>query len=103
MDEFYNPDSRSPHEDGPAGSPMENQPADGLTQPKQPLQIEITEDSETASLQKNQNVDFSENRKTVISQGKTDGAHPKKQTSADVGLALQGTQLEHFQLTKFES
>ncbi|MBT7916070.1 MAG: serine/threonine protein kinase [Planctomycetaceae bacterium] len=101
VDEFSKTDSRSSPDDSPSGLPASNKPAAGLTQPGQSKPVEITEDSATRDLPENANVDFSEHRQTVISPTNTGNAQPKKQTSADVGRALQGTQLEHFHLEEF--
>jgi len=101
VDEFSKTDSRSAPDDSPSGLPASDKPAAGLTQPGQSKPVEITDDSATRALPVNANVDFSEHRQTVISPTNTGQAQPKKQTSADVGRALQGAQLEHFHLEEF--
>jgi len=101
VDEYNNPDSQSPQDDSLFGLPASNEPTAGPAQPEQYPPAEITEDSVSPAVPKNQNDEFSEHRQTVISQGKTEHARPKKQTSADVGRDLQGAQLEHFHLEEF--
>ena len=101
MDEYNNSDSQSPQDDSLFGLPASNEPTTGPSQSEQYPPAESTEDSASPAMPENQNGDYSEHRQTVISQGKTDHAQPKKQTSADVGRALQGAQLEHFHLEEF--
>jgi serine/threonine protein kinase len=105
VDEYINPESQSPLDDSLSGV-SSNKPSEGLDP------AEITAES---SVPAHENLirDLSEHRQTVISTGKAGQAgqadragqagqaQPKKQTSADVGRALQGAQLEHFQLEEF--
>ena len=93
MDEYNNPDSPSPVDDSLSGV-SSNKPAEV------PTSSEIAAESSVHS-QANQVGDLSEHRQTVISKGKTELAQPRKQTSADVGRALLGAQLEHFHLEEF--
>ncbi len=93
MDEYINPDSQSPLDDSLSGV-SSNKPTEALEP------AEITAESSVPA-HENQIGDLSEHRQTVISEGKVGEAQPKKQTSADVGRALQGAQLEHFHLEEF--
>jgi serine/threonine protein kinase len=91
VDENNNPDSQSPLDDSlPGGS--SNHATEG------PDPAAITAESSVAAQEIG---DLSEHRQTVISKGKAEQSHPKKQTSADVGRTLQGAQLEHFHLEEF--
>jgi serine/threonine protein kinase len=102
VDEYINPDSQSPRDDSLSGL-SSSKPTGGLDP------AEITEESPVSAHEK-QIGEQSEHRQTVISEGKVRQAdqadqagetQPKKQTSADVGRALQGAQLEHFHLKEF--
>lgn len=101
MDELNKPNSQTPQDDSPSGLSSSDKPTEHLGKSALSLPVGITESSPPLAIAVSPNVDFSENRQTVISQGKSIPDQPKKQTSADVGRALQGTQLEHFQLEEF--
>ena len=101
MDELNKPDSQSPPADSPSEFPPADKSTEDLGQSEQFRAAEVTEDLATSAMPENQDVDFSEHRQTVISLGNAGHGQPKKQTSADVGRALQGAQLEHFLLEEF--
>ena len=98
MDDSSNLDSPSSGDDSLVESPSANKTHGDLTSTsKQPIPAD-TEKSADAGKPSDA---FSEHRQTVISKDNLDYAEPKKQTSADVGRALLGTQLEHFHLEEF--
>jgi serine/threonine protein kinase len=101
VDESNIPNSRLPQDDNPSRLSSSDNPTEVLGSAEHSLPVENTEGSPVLSIPENPNVDFSEHRQTVISQGKSSPAQSKKLTSADVGRTLQGTQLEHFQLEEF--
>jgi serine/threonine protein kinase len=101
VDESNIPNSQLPQDDSPSRLSSSDIPTEPLGSSAHSLPIENTEGSPVLTIPENPNVDFSEHRQTVISQGKSSPAQSKKLTSADVGRTLQGTQLEHFQLEEF--
>jgi serine/threonine protein kinase len=101
VDELNKPDSKTPQAASSSKLPYADKPTDDLDQSEQLRTVEVTADSVTSAMPENQDVDFSEHRQTVISRGNAGHAQPKKETSADVGRALQGAQLEHFHLEEF--
>ena len=101
MDEFNNPKSQIPQDDSLSELSSSDKPTEYIGKSEHSLPGDSTAGSPTLANPQNPNFDFSEHRQTVISQGQSSPTQPKKQTSADVGRALQGTQLEHFQLEEF--
>jgi serine/threonine protein kinase len=101
VDEFTNPNPRPPEDDSPTGLPPSDRPTAEPGPTEHSLTVDITDDSVTGTMPVNQNNELSEHRQTVISSGKTIDAEPTRQTSADVGRALQGAHLEHFHLEEF--
>ena len=93
MDDYKTPDSQSSLDDSlPDAS--SNNGSEGIGPAAIPTESSV-------HTQTHQTRDLSEHRKTVISEGKAEQSHPKKQTSTDVGRTLQGAQLEHFHLEEF--
>jgi serine/threonine protein kinase len=101
VDEFNNPKSQIPQDGSLSELSSSDKPTEYIGKSEHSLPGDSTAGSPTLANPQNPNFDFSEHRQTVISQGQSSPTQPKKQTSADVGRALQGTQLEHFQLEEF--
>jgi eukaryotic-like serine/threonine-protein kinase len=99
VDEYNNPDLQSSQDDSLSGF-SSKEPNETPHPSEQHRPSGVTAKS-SVTAKKSQLIDLSEHRQTVISKGKTAQSQLKKQTSAEVGRALQGAQLEHFHLEEF--